>query len=190
MRSIIALGALVALLVLASTASAHRPHSHGGYLCTDNGTTLYFANIEKALKQFPDASPGKCVVVTPPPDETTPPDVTPPVIPDPIVLPSGPAGTFLCISHNDQTVPSFVDWGQVLNWLGEGDFVPMAVGVDGLISGQDVLQTPTGFYELVCGPHPGTGTGIGDGVGYEALAWSNVLSTYGSVHPNFYEIAG
>jgi hypothetical protein len=190
----------IAFGIYAGVAGATRPHHPGdwkpkpvaGFICSDNGTTIPVQDLAKALKMFPDAKSGPCPEtppVEPPPviNPTGGGETPPPVLP--IVLPSGPAGTFLCISHNDQTVPSFVDWGQVLNWLGEGDFVPMAVPVSGLIDGQDVLQTPTGFFKLVCGLHKGAGVGIGDGVGYDAQAWQTVLATYGPVHPNFYELA-
>lgn len=158
----------------------HHPKPVAGQICTDNGTTRTVPDVDAFLSEFPHATRGACVVVIPPVD-TPPVVVVPPVV---VFVPPVPGNTFLCISHFAGTLPSVVLWSDVVAWLAEGDFVPHAVL--GEVPGQDNLSG----YHLTCndGTAKSTGTGIGDGVVYDKAAWASILATYGSVHPNFYEI--
>lgn len=143
---------------------------------------------------------GACVETPPPGDEgggtsTTPPPV--PVVPEEVVIPSGPSETYLCTSRftdpktGKGALPSAVAFDAILPWLREGDFTPMAKpgGTPG--NGDIVLPDAQGhFYTLYCNFLAGTkglGIGIGDGTSYDPLAWVNVLITYGPMHLNHYE---
>lgn len=171
MKIVISFLVVVSCLVLAGTAMACNFEKVSGYGCTDNGTTVFFQDINAALEQYPDLTPGKCVVPE-----------TPPVV---VVEDGGPAHTYLCGSYlYAGTVPSVELLSDAPALIAKGYKIPVAISqAEAVKRGIPTYKwNPVGSDVLACNRDglKGTGTGYngagGDSDFQGAAQWKALIT--------------